>query len=139
MHGQPLMEIYGKPAISSYGFIAPAFFGKTKLALTETRLIEETRRIVATRKCEVILSEVDSIEIAEDGNPFLLTLGFMTLFFYGIGIIFFVLYFVMKYQYLIVRSGSNIQVMAITSSMTMEKAKAFMEKALACAQAAKPK
>jgi hypothetical protein len=138
MLSQPLMEINGKPAISSYGFIAPAFFGKTKLALTETRLVEETRRIVATRRCEVILSEVDSIEISEDGNPFLLTLGFMTLFFYGLGIIFFVLYFVMKYQYLIIRSGSNVQAMAISNSVTMEKAKAFMEKALTCAQAAKP-
>jgi hypothetical protein len=134
MSSQPIMEISGKPAISNYGFIAPAFFGRTKLAITESRVIEETKRIVASRKCEFILSDIDSVEIAEDGNPLLLTLGFMTLFFYGIGIIFFVLYFIFKYQYLIIRSGVNAQVMAIPNSSTMEKAKIFMEKVLSSAQ-----
>jgi hypothetical protein len=36
----------------------------------------------------------------------------------------------MKYQYSIVRSGSNVQVMAIINNVMMEKAKAFMEKVL---------
>jgi hypothetical protein len=134
---QPVMEISGKPAISSYGFIAPAFFGRTRIALTENRVIEDTKRIVASRKCEFLLSEIDSVEITEDGNPLLLTLGFMTLFLYGIGIIFFVLYFIFKYQYLIIHSGVNAQVMAIPNSSTMEKAKLFMEKVLASAQSAK--
>jgi hypothetical protein len=134
---QPVMEISGKPAISSYGFIAPAFFGRTRIALTENRVIEDTKRIVASRKCEFLLSEIDSVEITEDGNPLLLTLGFMTLLFYGIGILFFGLYFIFKYQYLIVHSGVNAQVMAIPNSSTMEKAKLFMEKVLSSAQSAK--
>jgi hypothetical protein len=137
MYSQPIMEISGKPAISNYGFIAPGFFGRTKLTLSENRVIEDTKRIVASRKCEFILSEVDSVEISEDGNPILLSLGFFTLFFYGIGIIFFVLYFIFKYQYLIIRSGANVQVMSIPNSSTMEKAKAFMDKVLATAESAK--
>jgi hypothetical protein len=137
MSSLPIMEISGKPAMSSYGFVAPSFFGRTKLTLTENRVIEDTKRIVATRRCESILSEIDSIEIAEDGNPLLLVMGFMTLALYGLGILFFVLYFFLKYQYIIVRSGSNVQVMAISGSINMDKAKVFMDTVLSAAHSAK--
>jgi hypothetical protein len=137
MSSLPIMEISGKPAMSSYGFVAPSFFGRTKLTLTENRVIEDTKRIVATRKCESILSEIDSVEIAEDGNPLLLFLGFMTLAFYGLGILFFVLYFFLKHQYIIVRSGSNVQVMAISGGINMDKANVFMDTVLSAAHSAK--
>lgn len=125
-----LLEISGKAANSYYGFLAPALFGKTTLQLCETRIIERTRKIVATRYCEVILSEVDSAEIVEDGVSWLLVIGFLTLAIYGLGIIFFILYFFFKYKYLIIRSGSNAQVLCISGSGGMERAKTFMTEVL---------
>ena len=137
MSSLPIMEISGKPATSSYGFVTPSFFGRTKLTLTQNRVIEDTKQIVATRKCESILSGIDSVEIAEGGNPLLLVLGFMTIAIYGLGFIFFVLYFFLKHQYIVIRSGSNVQVMAISGSVNMDKARVFMDTVLTAAQNAK--
>jgi hypothetical protein len=134
-----LLEISGKAANSYYTFLAPALLGKTTLQLCETRIIERTRKMIATRYCEVILSEVDSVEIVEDGISWLLVLGFFTLFLYGLGIIFFILYFFFKYKYLIIRSGSNAQVLCISGASNMERAKTFMEEVLYRSEQAKPK
>lgn len=132
-----LLEISGQAANSYYNFLSPALFGRTTFQLCESRIVERTRKVVATRYCEVILSEVDSAEIVEDGVSWLLFLGIFTLFF-GVGIIFIVLYFFLKYKYLIIRSGSNAQVLCIAGSNGMEKAKTFMAEVLKRAEEAKP-
>ncbi|GCE59189.1 hypothetical protein [Microcystis aeruginosa] len=134
-----LLEISGQAANSSYNFLSPALFSKTTLQLSETRIIERTRKMIASRHCEVILYEVDSVEIVEDGVSWLLVLGFFALFFYGLGIIFFILYFFFKYKYLIIRSGSNAQILCISGANHMEKAKIFMEEVLRQSENAKPK
>jgi hypothetical protein len=137
MSSLAIMEISGKPAVSTSGFVTPSFFGRTKLSLTENRVIEDTTRIIATRRCESILSEIDSVEIAEGGNPIWLFFGFMTLPLYGLGFLFFVLFFFLKCQYIIVRSGSNVQVMAISGGINMDKANVFMDTVLSAANSAK--
>jgi hypothetical protein len=124
---QPIIEFTGKPATVHYGMIAPAAYGKTTLSINSNTVIERTKRIIATRYCEAPIAKIDSVEIVEDGNPLLLLLGFGTLMMMGLGIVFFVLYFVMKYKYLVVRSGNNIQIVMISNmgGDTMEKAKRF--------------
>jgi hypothetical protein len=121
----------GKPAVSNYGFLAPAFFGNTTLSLTHNRVIERTQKIIASRNCEVPITRIDSVEITEDGNPLLLVLGFTTIWF-GIGILFFALYFIMKYKFLVIRSGSNVQVVVIPGfgSEPINQAKTFMDSVL---------
>lgn len=132
-------EISGKPATVSYGLVAPASFGKTSLSLTDNRVIESTKRIIASRYCEIILSEVESVEICEGGYPLLLVLGFITIYIFGLGIIFFVLYFLIKCKYLIVRSQGNAQVVCISGTGSMERAREFMIDVLRYAEEAKQK
>ncbi len=132
-------EISGKPATVSYGLVSPAVFGKTSLSLTENRVIESTKRIIASRYCEIILSEVESVEICEGGYPLLLILGFVTLSLMGLGLIFFVLYFLIKCKYLIIRSQGNAQVVCISGTGSMERAREFMIDVLRCAEDAKQK
>ncbi len=126
MYSSSLLEVSGKAATSYYGFLAPTLFGKTTLQLTDSRIIERTRKTIHSRYCEVPLSKVDSVEIAEDGMSWLLVLGFFTLALYGLGLVFFLLYFFVKYKYLIVRSGSNVQVLCIQGGPGMERAREFM-------------
>lgn len=132
-----LLEVNGRAANSYYG-LSPALFGKTTLQLCETRVVERTRKIVASRDCQVILSQVDSVEIVEDGISWLIFLGILTLFL-GIGIIFLILYFFFKYKYLIISSGSNTQVLCISGANSMERAKVFMAEVLKRAEQAKLK
>ena len=135
-----MQEITGKAANNNYGILSPASLGgTTTLQLYENRLVENTKKLIATRHCEVILTEIDSVEIAEEGISWILVLGIMTLFLYGLGIIFIILYFIMKYKYLIVRSGSNAQVLCIANNANMEKARSFMYAVLAQAEREKRK
>lgn len=124
-----LLEITGKPAFSNLGVVSPSLFGQTTFQLLETRIVEKTKRVIARRYCEVLLSEVDSAEIVEDGNPVLLVLGFATLAIF-IGIIFIALFFFVKNRYLIIRSGSNVQVLVIKGADGMEKCTNFMNEVL---------
>lgn len=123
-------ELVGKAANAYYGFLSPALFGKTSFQISDNRITEKTKKIVASRYCQVLLSEVDSVEIVEDGVSWLLVLGLSLLLLYGIGIIFLILYFFFKYKYLIIRSGSNTQVLCITGTGGMDRAKAFMSEVL---------
>lgn len=125
-----LLEVSGKPAFASFGVVAPSSFGKTTLQLSKTRVIERSKRIIARRYVEVLLSKVDSVEITEEGNPLWIGLGIVTLGFFGIGIIFFIVYFFQKRKYLIVRSGSNVQLLVISGSDGMEKCGKFMSEVL---------
>jgi hypothetical protein len=125
-NSQTVIEFTGRPATAYYGIISPAAYGKTTLTVTSNTVVERTKRAIATRYCEAPIGKIDSVEIVEDGNPLFLALGLTTLMF-GIGIIFLVLYFVIKYKYLVVRSGNNVQIVMISSlgSGNMEQAKRF--------------
>ncbi|MCG9885863.1 MAG: hypothetical protein MH825_09875 [Cyanobacteria bacterium] len=125
-----VLEITGKAANSYYSFLSPALIGTTTLQVRKGRVVERTRKIIATRNCEILLSEIDSVEIIEDGISWLLVLGIFTVFLYGLGIIFWILYFFLKYQYLIIHSGGNAQVLCISGAGGMERAKTFMEEVL---------
>jgi hypothetical protein len=131
-----ILELTGKPGNSNYGVIAPCFWGRTKLQLQPTRLVESTQKIIARRDCAVLLTHVDSVEIVEEGNPLWLVLGFLTISIL-IGVIFFVLYFVIKHKYLAIRSGSNFQLVMIDST-NQERAEQFMNAVLKRAEELQP-
>jgi hypothetical protein len=119
-----ILELTGKPGNASYGVVAPSFWGLTKLQLQPTRLVESTQKIIARRNCTVLLTQIDSVEIVEEGNPMWIFLGFLTISFL-VGIVFFVLYFVIKHKYLLIRSGSNCQLVMLDST-NESKADQFM-------------
>ncbi len=125
-----LLEVTGKPAFANLGVVSPSMFGQTTFQLMETRIVEKTKRAIARRYCEVLLCEVDSAEIVEDGNPVLLVLGFLTVGLFGIGLLFIILYFFIKNRYFIIRSGNNVQVLAIKNGDGMEQCTSFMNEVL---------
>ena len=105
--------VSGKAATASIGTVAPAMFGTTTLQLYETRVVETTKLIIAGRDSELLLSELDSAELTTKGNPLWLLLGILTLWLFGIGLIFIIVYFFAKHRFLIVRSMSNVQIVGI--------------------------
>jgi hypothetical protein len=131
-----ILELTGKPATSSYGVISPSYWGKTTLRLQPTRLVEKTRKLIARRHCAVLITQIDSVEIVEEGNPLWLVVGFFTLSFL-VGFVFLALYFVFKHKYLAIRSGSNCQIIMLDSSNS-EKAEQFMNAVLKQAEDLQP-
>lgn len=123
-----ILELTGRSGNSNYGVVAPSLWGRTKLQLQPTRLVESTQKIIARRSCTVLLTQIDSVEIVEEGNALWLALGFLTISFL-VGIIFFVLYFVIKHKYLLIRSGSNFQLVMLDSTNN-SKAEQFMDAVL---------
>lgn len=144
--GKAIMELTGKPGLARYGAVAPGFFGRTTLQLQSTRIVEQTKKIIATRNCVVLLTQVDSVEIVEQGNPLWLVLGFygfITLIRFGafaflIGILFLVLYFIFKNKYLMVRSGSNLQ-LVVLNSQNEASGEQFVQAVLKAAENLQPK
>jgi hypothetical protein len=134
--GNSIMELTGKPGIASYGAVVPGSFGRTTLQLQPTRIVEKTKKLIATRDCTVLLTQIDSVEIVEEGNPLWLVLGLFTIMFL-IGIIFFVLYFILKHKYLLVRSGSNVQLVML-NSQNEANAEEFMQAVLKAAEGLQP-
>jgi hypothetical protein len=112
-----ILELAGKPGISNYGVIVPSMFGRTKLYLHPTRVVEKTQLIVTRRHCTMLLSKIDSVEIIETGNSLWLVLGFMTISMF-IGIVFFAMYFIVKNKYLVIRSESNTQLVMLNAANT---------------------
>lgn len=108
-----LAQVIGKPARVSWGTAVPAFWGTTKLEVYPHRVIEQTSRGVSSHHSEILTSEIDSVAIDRKGNPVWLVLGFLTLSLFGLGIIFFILYFILKHKFLIIFSKNNSQVVAI--------------------------
>lgn len=123
-----IAELTGKPAVANYGTIVPGFFGRTTLQLQSNRLVEKTQRLIGRRHATILLTQVDSVEIVEDGNPLWLILGFFTIMLF-IGFVFFILYFILKNKYLAVRSGNNVQIVML-NSMNESNAEAFMNAVL---------
>jgi hypothetical protein len=114
-----LAAVAGKPA-KWWGY--RCWIGKTTITLTNSRLIERTREFVDERDCVVLLSAVDSVEIAARGNPAYLVLAVMSGGLIGVNpafvilpLVFVVLYFILKLRFLIISSGSNLMILGIWS------------------------
>jgi hypothetical protein len=131
-----IMELTGKPGVASYGTVVPGFFGRTTLQIQPTRLVEKTQKLIARRHSVVLLTQIDSVDIVEEGNPLWLVLGIFTLTFL-IGFIFIILYFIFKHKYLVVRSGSNVQLVML-NSLNEANAEAFMNAVLKQAESLQP-
>jgi hypothetical protein len=131
-----IMELTGKPGVASYGTVVPGFFGRTTLQIQPTRLVEKTQKLIARRHSTVLLTQVDSVDIVEEGNPLWLILGIFTLTIL-IGFVFIILYFIFKHKYLVVRSGSNVQLVML-NSMNEANAEAFMNAVLKQAESLQP-
>lgn len=127
----PIAQFVGGAVTNTYGILNPVGFGrKTKLILTEDRLIEVTKKFVASRYCEIRVSCIDSVEIVEQGITFLLFLGFGTLWLYGIGIIFIVLYFFFKNKYLVIHSRSNVMAVQVLRNNSLSSLNEFVRLSL---------
>jgi hypothetical protein len=111
--GRLLASVRGRPAIAWHGTVVPSMFGSTSLQLYERRVVETTARVVSARDSEILLTEVDSVELVVKGNAAWIVLGVITIGFFGLGVIFLILYFVLKHRFLIVHSKSNVQAIAI--------------------------
>ncbi len=111
--GPIIAEISGKPTSQTFSNITAATFGKSKLTLHDTKLVENTKQIISRRHCELLLSQIDSAEITTKGNPMWLVLGLLTLALYGLGLIFFIVFLFSKHRFLIVRSGNNAQAIVL--------------------------
>ncbi len=108
------LSVSGKAASSSFGHVlVPSMFGNTTLTLRGDRLIDDTKKIVASHHSEILLSRIDSAEIAVSGNNALLGIGLVTLPMFGVGVLFFLLYLFIKNRFLVIRSGSNAAVLVI--------------------------
>ena len=126
----------GRRAVASFGGqIVPSMFGTTTLELGGARLIETTQGILSQRHAELLLTEVDSAEFRIQPNPALLGAGLALLPLFGIGLLVLPFYFFIKYKFLIIHSGSNTTVVAITGNETPFRN--FMDNVLSAAEAAK--
>ena len=131
-----ITSVTGRRAVASFGGqIVPSMFGTTTLELGGARLIETTQGILSQRHAELLLTEVDSAEFRIQPNPALLGAGLALLPLFGIGLLVLPFYFFIKYKFLIVHSGSNTTVVAITGNE--DPFRDFMDNVLAAAETAK--
>lgn len=100
---QPLAEISGRPGIAWGNVIVPAS-GRSKIKIKVLGDMLQTNIDLAygLEKKEIITPIVDvkSVEISEGRLWWLLGLGFTTLFLYFIGVIFIILFFVIKQRWI---------------------------------------
>jgi hypothetical protein len=126
-----LAQFSGGAVNYAYGILSPVGFGrKTTLKLTETRVVETTKKFISSRYCEIRVSRIDSAEIVEQGMPWLIVLGCMTIALYGLGLIFFTLYFFIKNKYLLIHSGNNTIAVEIYKTKDLAIAGNFIQKVL---------
>ncbi|MDJ0796940.1 MAG: hypothetical protein QNJ51_08885 [Calothrix sp. MO_167.B12] len=106
---QPFLEINGRPGVVLGNFIVPAS-GRSKIKIIVVGDLIKTNINLAygLEKKEIFtpISEVQSIEIAEGRLWWLLGLGIFTLFAYFIGIIFIILFFIIKQRWVIIYTSS---------------------------------
>jgi hypothetical protein len=134
--GSSTDAVTGRRAVASFGGqIVPSMFGTTTLELNGSRLIETTRGVLSNRYAELLLTEVDSAELRIQPNPALLAAGLALIPAMGLGLVVLPFYFFVKYKFLIIHSGSNTTVVAITGKE--EPFRDFMEKVLTAAEATK--
>ena len=131
-----MTSVTGRRAVASFGGqIVPSMFGTTTLEIDGTRLIETTHGILSQRHAELLLTEVDSAEFRIQPNPALLGAGLALLPLFGIGLLVLPFYFFIKYKFLIIHSGSNTTVVAITGNE--DPYRDFMDNVLVAAETAK--
>ncbi|TAF21015.1 MAG: hypothetical protein EAZ76_00835 [Nostocales cyanobacterium] len=109
MRTQTNIEINGKPGLLWGNLIVPAA-GRSKITIKVVGNLLQTniqssygleKKDIQTR-----IQDIKSIEIASGPLAWLLVLGFFTLFFYGIGIIFIILYFFIRQRWLIIYTST---------------------------------
>ncbi|MBC8116679.1 MAG: hypothetical protein H7062_19975 [Candidatus Saccharimonas sp.] len=131
-----ITSVTGRRAVASFGGqIVPSMFGTTTLEIDGARLIETTQSILSQRHAELLLTEVDSAEFRVTPNPALLGAGIALLPVFGLGLLVLPFYFFIKYKFLIIHSGSNTTVVAITGNESPYRD--FMDNVLSAAEAAK--
>ena len=131
-----ITSVTGRRAVASFGGqIVPSMFGTTTLEIDGARLIETTHGILSQRHAELVLTEVDSAEFRIQPNPALLGAGLALLFMFGIGLLVLPFYFFIKYKFLIIHSGSNTTVVAITGDENPFRG--FMDNVLTAAETEK--
>ena len=131
-----ITSVTGRRAVASFGSqIVPSMFGTTTLEIDGARLIETTHGILSQRHAELLLTEVDSAEFRIQPNPALLGAGIALLPLFGIGLLVLPFYFFVKYKFLIIHSGSNTTVVAITGNE--DPFRDFMDNVLTAAETAK--
>jgi LSD1 subclass zinc finger protein len=109
-----LSSIEGKPAHAFGTMLTASSWGYTRLELHPRRLVERTKHFVARTDSELLLAELQGAAVATRGNPALLALGFATLAFLGLGLIFLLLYlFAFKKRFLIFHGGTFTQHLTI--------------------------
>ncbi len=129
-------QVTGKRAVASFGGqVVPAMFGKTTLEIEEGRLIETTQGVLSRRHAELLLCEVDSAEFRIQPNPALLGAGLALLPLFGLGLLVLPFYFFIKYKYLVIHSGNNATIVAVTGSEIPFQD--FMDTVLTAAERAK--
>ncbi len=128
-----LSEVEGKPVNTFGQMLQASSWGKTRIELHRTRLVEHTKHIVSETESQILLTELQGAAYAVRGNPVLLGLGMATLVIFGLGIIFLILYcFVMKKRFLIFHGGTFTQQLTIQGDP--EPYLEFMEDVLARAE-----
>ena len=131
-----ITSVTGRRAVASFGGqIVPSMFGTTTLDIDGMRLIETTHGILSQRHAELLLTEVDSAEFRIQPNPALLGAGIALLPLFGLGLLVLPFYFFVKYKFLIIHSGSNTTVVAITGNE--DPFRDFMDNVLTAAETAK--
>lgn len=102
-------EINGRPGVAWGNLIIPAN-GNSKIKIRVVRDLLQTNVKLAfgleNKDILTPISDISSIEIVEGRLWWLLWLGFTTLFMYFIGIIFIVLFFVIKQRWIVIYTKS---------------------------------
>lgn len=102
-------QVSGKRVQVMYGGgLVPQMFGKTTFTLYSDRLVEDSAGVVLKDHTQVPLNAINGVNICTHGNPILLFLGIFTLWFFGLGLIFLVLYFFIRKNFLVVISEGHI-------------------------------
>lgn len=109
------MCVGGCGTLWSNQWLVRHFFGKTRITLTDDRVIEHTKRVFFERHCELLVSEIDSAEIRTTGDIRWLLFGILTIGIYGLGLLLILLYFLLKKRHLIIRSQNASIVLVIDS------------------------
>lgn len=106
--GQPVTEIKGKPGIIWGNVVVPAS-GRSKITIKLLDDLLQTRMTLAygleNKEIHTRLDDIGSIEIVEGRLWWLLWLGLATIGFY-IGIIFIVLFFLIKQRWIVIYTKS---------------------------------
>lgn len=102
-------QVSGKRVQVMYGGgLVPQMFGKTTFTLYPDRLVEDTTGVVLKDHTQVPLNAINGVNICTHGNPILLILGFATLWVFGLGLIFLILYYFIRKNFLVVISEGHI-------------------------------